>query len=125
LLNSSDVTILSVFQLVQEIPYDYFDKNDINFDKIYAELLKMLFKELSLQEYKRVRIVIDSRKHPGGVCYRLILGAFMPSISGHLACFLILTWSEHLPFRCLNFGQQSVNGFVRLLTTIPLSQRIA
>ena len=67
LLNASDVTILSVFQLVQEIPYDYFDKNDLNFDKIYAELLKMLFKELSLHEYRRVRIVIDSRKHPGGV----------------------------------------------------------
>ncbi|KKP59573.1 MAG: hypothetical protein UR53_C0001G0073 [Candidatus Magasanikbacteria bacterium GW2011_GWC2_34_16] len=67
LLNSSDVTILSVFQLVQEIPYDYFDKNDMDFEKIYAKLLKMLFKELSLQEYKRARIVIDSRKHPGGL----------------------------------------------------------
>jgi len=67
LLNSSDVTILSVFQLVQEIPYDYFDKHGLDFDKIYTELLKVLFKELSLQEYRRVRIVIDSRKHPGGV----------------------------------------------------------
>lgn len=67
LLNSSDVTILSVFQLVQEIPYDYFDKQKLDFDKIYAELLKMLFKELSLQEYRQVRIIIDSRKHPGGV----------------------------------------------------------
>ncbi len=67
LLNSSDVTILSIFQLVQEIPHDYFDKTKMNFDNIYAELLKTLFKELSLQEYKRVRIVIDSRKHPGGI----------------------------------------------------------
>lgn len=67
LLNSSNVTIISVFQLVQEIPYDYFDKQKLDFDKIYAELLKMLFRELSLQEYKRVRIVIDSRKHHGGV----------------------------------------------------------
>ena len=67
LLNSSDVTILSVFQLIQEIPHDYFNKHKMNFDEVYTELLKKLFKELSLQEYKTVKIVIDSRKHPGGV----------------------------------------------------------
>lgn len=67
LLNSADVDILSVFQLVQEIPYEYFDKHGLNFDSIYAELLKTLFKRLSLQEYKQVKIIIDSRKHPGGV----------------------------------------------------------
>jgi len=67
LLNSADVDILSVFQLVQEIPYKYFDKYGLDFDGIYAELLKTLFKRLSLQEYKRVKIIIDSRKHPGGV----------------------------------------------------------
>ena len=67
LLNSSDVTMLSVFQLTQEIPYNYFDEQKLTFDKIYTELLKILFKELSLQEYKKVRIVIDSRKHHGGI----------------------------------------------------------
>ena len=67
LLNNSDVTILSVFQLIQEIPHDYFDKLEMKFDDVYADLLKKLFKELSLQEYKRVNIVIDSRKHPGGI----------------------------------------------------------
>lgn len=36
------------------------------FDIIYADLLKKLFIELSLDEYKTVRIVIDSRKHKGG-----------------------------------------------------------
>lgn len=67
LLNNADVTILSVFQLVQEIPHDYFDKQKMNFDDVYTELLKKLFKELSLQEYKTVKIIIDSRKHPGGL----------------------------------------------------------
>lgn len=65
LLNNSDVTILSIFQLIQEIPHDYFDKHGMNFDCIYGELLKKLFKELSLQEHKLVRIIIDSRKHSG------------------------------------------------------------
>lgn len=67
LLNSSDVTILSIFQLVHEIPYNHFEKHKLNFDSVYAELLKTLFKELSLHEYKQVKIVIDSRKHPGGI----------------------------------------------------------
>ena len=66
LLNNSDITIVSVFQLVQEIPHDYFDKHKMDFDKVYAELLKQIFKELSLHEYKQVKIVIDARKHPGG-----------------------------------------------------------
>lgn len=66
ILNMNDVMIASVFQLVQEIPYDYFDKHKMDFEKVYSELLKHLFKELLLQEYKQVRTVIDSRKHPGG-----------------------------------------------------------
>src|SRR3989339_1353012 len=57
--------------------------------------------------------------------YRYLLGAFIPGISGHLACFLILTSSEVLPFKCLNFGLQSVNGFVLLLMIKPFSQSLA
>lgn len=65
LLKKHDVTIASVFQLVQELPYNYFDTQGMQFERVYIELLKRLCKELSLQEYKRVRIIIDSRKHPG------------------------------------------------------------
>jgi len=66
LLGRHDVNILSVFQLTQEVPHDYFDKAGIKFDSVYADLLKKLFVELSLGEYKKVRIVIDARKHKGG-----------------------------------------------------------
>lgn len=67
LLQHNDVTIASVFQLIQEIPHDYFEKQHMNFDLVYAELLKRLCKKLSLQEYKKVHIIIDARKHPGGI----------------------------------------------------------
>lgn len=65
LLKIHDVSIASVFQLIQELPYEYFDKRGMKFELVYAKLLKCLFKELSLQEYKQVRIIIDSRKYPG------------------------------------------------------------
>ncbi|MSU75369.1 MAG: hypothetical protein EXS55_02545 [Candidatus Magasanikbacteria bacterium] len=66
LLNTHDVAIASVFQLVQELPYTYFDNDGMQFERIYTELLKRLFKELLLQEYHQVEILIDSRKHYGG-----------------------------------------------------------
>lgn len=66
LLKFNDISIATVFQFVQEIPYNYFDKNGMRFEQIYAELLKHLLKELSLHEYKNVRIIIDARKHHGG-----------------------------------------------------------
>ncbi|OGH89010.1 MAG: hypothetical protein A2537_01205 [Candidatus Magasanikbacteria bacterium RIFOXYD2_FULL_36_9] len=66
LLGKNDVNILSVFQLTQEIPYTYFDKKEMKFDSVYADLLKKLFIELSIGEYKKVKIIIDARKHKGG-----------------------------------------------------------
>lgn len=39
----------------------------MNFDKVYEDMLKALFNKLNLQEYKKVIITIDSRKHRGGV----------------------------------------------------------
>ena len=66
LLGRHDVSILSVFQLTQEVSHDYFDKGGIKFDSIYANLLKKLFTEMSLGEYKKVKIIIDARKHKGG-----------------------------------------------------------
>ncbi|MBI2444241.1 MAG: DUF3800 domain-containing protein [Candidatus Magasanikbacteria bacterium] len=65
LMKIHDISVASVFQLVQELPYEYFDKQGVQFERVYSELLKRLFKELSLQEYKQVRIIIDSRKYPG------------------------------------------------------------
>ena len=66
LLGGHDVNIISVFQLTQQIPLDYYDKDGMKFDALYADLLKKLFAELSLGEYQRVKIVIDARKHKGG-----------------------------------------------------------
>lgn len=66
LLKRNDVNIISVFQLIQEVPHDYFNKEGIKFDNIYADLLKKLFIKLSLDEYKKVKIVIDARKHKSG-----------------------------------------------------------
>ena len=67
LLGRNDVTILSIFQLVQEIPHLYFSQQKVNFDSVYTALLEHLFLRLSLQEYKKVRIIIDARKHKGGI----------------------------------------------------------
>lgn len=67
LLGGHDANVLSVFQLIQEIPYDYYDKTGIKFDLVYSDLLKKLFEKLSLGEYKKVKIVLDSRTHKNGV----------------------------------------------------------
>lgn len=71
LINRNDLTLLSVFQVVQEIPFDrqnkYFCKSKLDFDKVYLDLVVELFKKLNLPEYKRVTITIDNRKHKGGV----------------------------------------------------------
>ncbi len=66
LLGRHDVNILSVFQLTQELPFSYFDNEKMKFDSVYADLLKKLFIEMSLGEYRKVRIIIDARKHEGG-----------------------------------------------------------
>ena len=66
MLGRHDVNILSMFQLIQEIPHNYFDDKNIRFDSVYAALLKKLFTDLSLGEYKQARIVVDARKHKGG-----------------------------------------------------------
>lgn len=60
------MNIVSVFQLVKEVPQGYFGSDGMKFDTVYADLLKRLFLELSLGEYRRVRILIDARKHAGG-----------------------------------------------------------
>jgi len=81
LLGRHDVNILSVFQLTQEVPHNYFNKDGMKFDSIYADLLKKLFVEMSLGEYKKVRIIIDARKHKGG---RIGEKTFKKEIEGFL-----------------------------------------
>lgn len=66
MLGRHDVNILSVFQLVQQIPHEYFEPKGMNFDEVYAGLVKKLLSALSLGEYQKVRIIIDARKHKGG-----------------------------------------------------------
>ena len=71
LIGRPDLTLLSVFQIIQEIPFEkeksYFRKNKLDFEKIYLDLLKVLFGKLKLEEYKSIKIIVDSRKHKGGL----------------------------------------------------------
>ncbi|MFA5127658.1 MAG: DUF3800 domain-containing protein [Patescibacteria group bacterium] len=82
MLGRHDVNILSIFQLTQEISHDYFDTNGIRFDTVYTSLLKKLFTDLSLGEYKQARIVMDARKHKGGILGEII---FQKTIEGFLS----------------------------------------
>ena len=52
-------------------------------------------------------------------------GIFVPRMSGHSACFLIVKASEQCPFNLLNFPRQSVNNFVLRRSTYALSHRAA
>jgi len=73
LIKRHDLTILTVFQLIQELPAKkYYTEQKINYEKIYSNLLKSLFNKLSLSEYKQVRIIIDARSHKGGCLGRKI-----------------------------------------------------
>lgn len=71
LIRRHDLTLLTVFQVIQEIPFqkdkDYFYKGKLNFEKIYIDLLKSLFGELNLGEYRNATILVDSRKHKAGI----------------------------------------------------------
>src|SRR4030042_704805 len=73
MIEKPELTLLSVFQILQEISFKKDDKyfyKGLNFDKIYFDMLKALFKRLSLGEYRNVEIIIDSRKHRGGILYK-------------------------------------------------------
>jgi len=69
--SSTETTILTSIQILQKIPAgkgsSYYKKDKLDFEKVYEDLLKALLDKLSLQEYKKVIINIDSRKHKGGV----------------------------------------------------------
>lgn len=71
LIFSTDSKLLTAFQLIQAIPVKkfspYYQKGKLNFEKVYEELLKALLDKLNLQEYKKVTITIDSRKHKKGI----------------------------------------------------------
>lgn len=69
-----DVTLLTVFQVVQEIPFErekgYFKKGKLDFERVYAGLLESLLGKLQLGEYQAVKINVDSRKVKGGILAR-------------------------------------------------------
>ncbi len=71
LIRRHDLTLLTVFQVIQELPLkkdkSYFRKGKLDFEKIYLDLLKTLFNELHLEEYKSVTIIVDARKHKAGI----------------------------------------------------------
>lgn len=64
----ADLNIVSVFQVLQEIPAGggYWNKKRLNFDKICQELVKHLMKNLNLDEYRFAKVNIDSRKYKSG-----------------------------------------------------------
>jgi len=63
LLGKNDVNILSVFQLTQEIPYTYFDKKEMKFDSVYADLLKKLF----IEREKKMKTLVNFLKDERGL----------------------------------------------------------
>jgi len=69
--SSPDTTLLTAIQSIREIPVGkdspYYKKDKLDFEKVYEDILKALLDELNLQEYKKVVINIDSRKHKGGI----------------------------------------------------------
>ncbi len=71
IIRTHQVYLISVFQDIHDIPYQhnkkYFTKNKLNFEKIYIELCKHLLFSLNLNEYKKVVITIDNRKHKAGM----------------------------------------------------------
>lgn len=95
LLNYSGVTILSIFQLIQKLPHNCFDGYGLNFDNVYTQLLKVLLKTLALQQYRHVKIIIDSRKQRGGVHaakrFQQDMGGFLKDEFPNIACVFLPT----------------------------------
>ena len=73
LLNTHpDITLFTAIQEIRMIPVSgdiaYYNKEGkFLFDNVYANILKELLKEMNLHAYKKVFIIIDSRKHNRGV----------------------------------------------------------
>ncbi|MEA1937162.1 MAG: DUF3800 domain-containing protein, partial [Patescibacteria group bacterium] len=71
IVKTHQIYLISVFQDIQSIPCQhnqkYFLKNKLNFEKIYTDLCKHLLFSLNLDEYKKVVITIDNRKHRAGI----------------------------------------------------------
>ena len=71
IIKTHQVYLISVFQDIHNIPYHqdkkYFTKNKLNFEKIYTDLCKHLLFSLNLDEYKKVVITVDNRKHRAGI----------------------------------------------------------
>jgi len=66
-----DITLITAFQIIQEISPDdkkgYFKKGKLDFEKVYFGLLTALLSKLELQEYRAVKIILDSRKYKSGI----------------------------------------------------------
>ena len=97
--SSPEITLLTTFQAIQEIPTGrnspYYKKDKLDFEKVYEDILKALLDKLNLQEYKRVVINIDSRKHKGGILGKKkfqenILSYLEQCYSNTIFCFQIL-----------------------------------
>jgi len=71
IINANQVSPISIFQEIGVIPPNpdkkYFIKGKLNFDKVYTDLCKKLLFSLNLDEYKKVIITIDNRKHKAGI----------------------------------------------------------
>lgn len=70
IIKTRQIYLISVFQDIHNIPsrhnQKYFTRNKLNFEKVYADLCKHLLFSLNLNEYKKVVITIDNRKHRAG-----------------------------------------------------------
>jgi hypothetical protein len=65
LLDRTDIILISAFQIVQDIPFNSgaYQKDKLNFDKLYYLMLIELFKIMHLEEYHQINIIVDNRKH--------------------------------------------------------------
>ncbi|HBH46561.1 MAG: hypothetical protein A2445_03670 [Candidatus Jacksonbacteria bacterium RIFOXYC2_FULL_44_29] len=102
-----DITLITAFQVIQEITLDdkkgYFKKGKLNFEKVYFGLLTALLSKLEIQEYRAVKIILDSRKYKSGIIGKK---AFQQAILSFL--------NEHYPKVAVAFKMQSSTSDISL-----------
>lgn len=110
--SAPDTFFITGVQIIQEIPTDkissYYKKDKLNFDKVYEDLVKAILDKLHLQEYKKVVINIDNRKHKEGILGKRkfqenILFYLKECYPNTIFCFKILPSSSNILIEIADF----------------------
>jgi len=92
LLSRRDLTVISVFQLIKTIPPGKnFWSEKINFEEVYLALVISALDKLELNEYRKVRLIIDARAHKGGLLGK---NMFLSQLENYMLNNFIDTKSE-------------------------------